>query len=56
MICREKIIDIGTVTTKISTSRGLIVSIMMNEPITVITLLTICSRSFDSEALTVSIS
>ena len=48
--------DAGIVITKTDTRAGAIISIITSEPMTVITLVQICSRSLDREALTVSMS
>ena len=48
--------DKGIVTTNISISIGDIESIIKNEPTTVITLVSICTRSVESDVFTVSIS
>ena len=48
--------DTGTVTANTSTSTGEMRIIMMSAPATVIRLVRICTRSLDSEVLTVSMS
>ena len=48
--------ETGMVKTKIKISLGEMESIMLNEPTTVMTLDSICTRSLDSEALMVSMS
>ena len=46
----------GTVTTNTSTSSGDIFIIMLRAPTTVMMLVSICTRSFEREVFTVSIS
>lgn len=48
--------DRGTVTAKTSTSSGEMRIIMLSAPATVMTLVKICTRSLESEVLTVSMS